>query len=99
LKPKDGEERAIPAPPAGAGLENLGQLLSRGAELLSMFGRSLGGAEGPRGDAAAGWPRTQLQTDPQTGRRELRLTLPDDQTLQRWVGQVAEVIRSISARA
>lgn len=91
-KPVTMEAERATGVPATPDVQVFGELLARGAEFLQALGRSLGDPsrradEGGR----AGW-QPLVETDPQTGRRELRLALPDDRTLQQWVGRFVSLL-------
>jgi len=89
---------AVIRPPAD--VTALGRVLAQGADLLSAIGRTLAFAGSGRGGALArGGSPCRIDVDAQTGRRELRLALPDERTLQQWVGRLAEVIGSIAPGA
>jgi hypothetical protein len=70
---------------------NLGQWLAQGADFLQALGRTLTDSTG--GNGAASHPR--IAVDSETGRKELRIALPDEKTLQQGVAQIAEVLRGL----
>ena len=90
--------------PADLGTQALGELLAKGAEFLQHLGRALAdGGAAAGGQAARGTRHTQgvqprIGSDSATGRPELRITLPDQQTMQSWVGQLSNLLGSFGAR-
>jgi len=98
--PTPGGAESKPSDVSGDGFNAaaVGQLLTAGAEFLQTLGRTLSQTPGstPRSHSSALSPR--LDTDTKTGRQELRLPLPDEQTLQRWIGQLGNVLEAISGR-
>jgi len=82
--------------PEPSDAEALTQLLARGAELLTSLGRALGGGPGDGGEHASSPSLARIERRPESGRRELRIALPDDQVLQRWVIQLSELARAVT---
>lgn len=76
----------------------VGELFARGADFLQTIGRALQSPP-PSGDAGerAAMPPL-LATDSRTGRTELRIPLPDEQTLRNWTSQLAAVLSAFSIK-
>lgn len=88
--------RVSGAPASGA--PALGELLLHGAELLATFGRVLAGgaaAAGERTDARGAPESIRIETDARTGRREMRLALPQDEVLQAWLGRIQAALGTL----
>jgi superfamily II DNA or RNA helicase len=72
--------------------ETLSLMLSRGAELLQSIGQRL--LVPPTASDAPEMPGgARIETDQATGRRELRVPIPEAQVLQSWVMQLADALR------
>jgi hypothetical protein len=80
--------------PAAIDMAALGTVLTRGAELLQMFGRSLA-APGSNALAALGSVGPRIEIDAASGRRELRIALPEERVLQEWMGRLASALGAL----
>lgn len=98
IDPDDEEQVLVARSPAEISVDTraLGLLLDQGAAMLRQVGQSLLGAGG-RSPTAPPLPFS-LTTDGTTGRRELRLPLPDEKVLQQWVGQLSSFFSGFRPR-
>jgi superfamily II DNA or RNA helicase len=87
------EARPDAASPLAIDMSALGNVLSRGAQLLETLGRSLVEPGFGRGNGARPAFAPRIEVDPSTGRRELRIALPDERVLQQWISQLAGALR------
>ena len=98
----NGREKAASATPteeaAGANSSldaaGLAQLFVQGAQLLEVLGRTLTGANQGSGAQRSGNGLPRVVTDATSGRRELRIGLPDEGTLQQWGQLLSNVARA-----
>ena len=79
--------------------QTLGALLNQGATLLQTLSEALTTptAKSDNGDRQIGHPR--IANDPTSGRPELRITLPDDATLQKWTQKLGELFAALQIRS
>jgi hypothetical protein len=84
--------------PGDDAAQALGEILTHGASLVAALAKQLTGISAIplETDGAASRPR--IQTDATTGRRELRIALPDDSTLAAWTGRILAVLASLQTR-
>ena len=75
---------------------SLGELFAKGAAFLQTLGTALQ-SPAPAGDSSgrAATPPI-LAVDPHTGRPELRIPMPDQQTLRNWTNQLAAMLSAFS---
>lgn len=98
--PKDPARHDAPDIRAAAGdiAPALGELLAKGAGALQVLGQALAasstGSNGKRRPTAG--PR--VETDAATGQSELRVPLPDPQTLGRWLDQLTTALGTPSGK-
>jgi len=94
---KDADEVTEAAPakavlPAAVDARILGDLLARSADFLRNLGQTLGQAAMGRGDGGTSAPGPTVHKDTATGRSELRIPLPNPETLQQWAGLLAGLL-------
>lgn len=80
------------------GAPALGALLLQGAELLATVGRVLArgaATAGKRADDSVAPESIRIETDVRTGRREMRLALPQDEVLQAWLGRIQSALGAL----
>ncbi len=99
--PPLGTPHAAGSGPARAGLtldvNALGDALARGAQLLQALGARLTQPHsGNGGSDVVNRIGPRIETNAQTGRRELRIDLPEEQVLQQWIGQLSNLIRNMT---
>jgi len=76
-------------------LSPLGELLTRGAEMLQTLGQALAQPGKPSGDGSRPAPGPRIERDSATGCTELRITLPEERVLQQWMGQLSDVVHTL----
>ncbi|MFQ5491049.1 MAG: DEAD/DEAH box helicase [Phycisphaerae bacterium] len=100
------EEESAGGEPAGsqvaavAGLDGqaLGQLLVQGAQWLQSLGRSLTEDGSTPSGSAAPAPSLRLDADADTGQRELRIAVPDRDTVQQWAGVLSDALTKLGSK-
>jgi superfamily II DNA or RNA helicase len=91
--PSDGKVESTTTLPSGPPQhEALGALLSQGAELLQSLAQTLSSGSTQNARKTTGQPSNRPMIDTSAGRRELRVPLPDDHTIQQWTGVVAGLL-------
>ena len=86
----------VPSAMPGLDVRSLGTLLTQGAALLQAVGRSL--AQPPGTPAAPGGSagiRPRIETDAATGQPELRIPVPDEKTIQQWMGKLSSLLGTV----
>jgi len=78
--------------------EMLGMLLSGGAQLLQTIGQRLIEPVSHLEDQPDSLGPARLETDPLTGRRELRVALPDETVLKDWMLRLTALLRTAAPR-
>jgi superfamily II DNA or RNA helicase len=83
-------EPESPAEPSALlGVAELEDLISRGAEFLAALSRQLNHPAAGTDDAGGADSGPRIATNPQTGRRELRIALPDPDVLAPWLRRLS----------
>jgi len=90
-KPKGNGRPAAAEPSLGDLLNQAGGFLQSIGQALASPGKAGGAATGGKADPSA---PVRVETNPATGRSDLRIALPETAVLQQWVEQVATAIRS-----
>ena len=98
-EPDSAEERKADRPtepaPRDTDLQPLGELLSRGADLLQALGQSLAQSHKPRAGGRRDPAGALIERDPATGRAELRIPLPAEEVLQRGIAQLSGFLSAL----
>lgn len=78
--------------------QSLGQLLTQGAAFLSHLSRAMADPTGSTRDDMKRSLGSFLHIDTDTGHPELRITLPDEQVLRRWVALAGDAMGALLGR-
>lgn len=89
------EQRAEAPARTAPDAQMLSELFSQGAAFLQELGRTLATPDPKGGNGSASPGRTRIAEDPVTGQRELRVALPDDNTLGQWVQKAGELFAAL----
>lgn len=92
-------------------VQAIGDLLKRGAAFLDALGRSLGAPAStkpplsgsarlpsPSANGDGHDPAPAIRTDPDSGRRELRIPLPDEHVMRQWIELIGGVLGSFYSK-
>ncbi len=94
-----GREGAPSSAPAAPDVQSLGDLLTKGADLLQSLAQSVA-APTPRSNGKRrSRPGPHIEVDPGTGKAELRIALPDPETLKGLANQLAAVLGALAGGA
>lgn len=93
-----GDKESAPSAPVDVNTQALGELLSQGATFLRDLGQALANPRQRSDEGAIKQVAPRIETDSKTGRPELRISLPDEQTLQTWVGKLSSLLGSLQGR-